>query len=194
MGRTLGELDKLSRDLLIEGSLDYIKRLQKIVGDDGFVTYGFGTLLGIVREGGLIDGDDDIDVLIISKLDKKDILEQMNNTLERLGEDLLDCWHLDGQCRYKRDLKLTGQFHMRSEIDGSAIDGFWAWFEGDDLVFCQWGNCGRIDITPMNASFEGHEVKIPKDSAKMLKYLFGDWQVPSDKKIDRKRRGRYLYE
>jgi lipopolysaccharide cholinephosphotransferase len=182
------------KEILVASAKNLVSHLQELLKEKAFVTYGFGTLLGIAREGKVIETDDDIDLLIICKGDRAEVKQQMQDTYKTLYQEgvLTKVWYLGGAGPFKEGLRLTGQAHVETPLQGKNLDIFWAWFDGKDLIYCQWGNSGEIDITPVKAKFEGMEVEIPKDYDKTLKYLYGDWRVPRQEKSKLKRAS-YLY-
>lgn len=130
-----------------------------------------GTLLGVVRDGRLIDHDDDVDLAVILRADSAEAavaewaaLRAALKAEGRLAEDEMESNAI---------LKLTG-------ADGVAFDLFPAWFEGDAFFVYphSHGDLTRQDVLPLSpCAHSGH--MIPADPAKMLANNYGSgWQSP----------------
>lgn len=130
-----------------------------------------GTLLGVVRDGRLIDHDDDVDLAVILRADSAEAavaewaaLRAALKAEGRLAEDEMESNAI---------LKLTG-------ADGVAFDLFPAWFEGDAFFVYphSHGDLTRQDVLPLSpCAHSGH--MIPADPARMLANNYGSgWQSP----------------
>ena len=82
--------------------------------------------------------------------------------------------------------KTSGQMHVSSPDKKVCIDVWVSCFINDDYYSIQ--NIYKImkksDVVPLTVgSIRGIEFKVPKDSEKILKHLYGeDWHIPQKKK------------
>ncbi len=164
--RTFGE--KAGDDIFakLDAELEPVVRLGKPI-----ILYA-GTLLGHVREGGLIDHDDDVDFAVyLGESTLEGVAEKwIEYQRELLANDCLDTKLL------KRNIPV---FKVKNNL-GIAIDLFPAWTEN-----------GRFSVYPysMNAlpesaifplkSLDGGEIMLPKDAPALLAQSYGDnWRIP----------------
>lgn len=141
---------------------------------------GFGSLLGSVREGKLIDGDYDIDLcFIIPEEDKYNATVKLFTFLNKKG--LLKrifyqngCWQ-DHPKKFNNPL--YGQAHIL--INGHIIDLFAAWIKDGQYWTVQWGNIGS-DLGELVSPLENNTFKIPADYNTILTNLYGSWEKPED--------------
>lgn len=130
-----------------------------------------GTLLGVVRDGKLIDHDDDVDLALILQSDNEaDAAEEWRQLWARLGElGLSGTGGLDTPGIYK----LKGQ-------DGCEIDLFPAWVkEGRMYIYPHtYGDLSADDVLPLTpCGVSGRPM--PAEPEKMLAVNYGPgWREP----------------
>lgn len=144
---------------------------------------GFGTLLGAVRGGKLIDGDYDIDICYLSKYnDRNNILEECRELYEIFVSKgwIIKYWGLDYKPKSLIEPISTpfGQAHI--QIGKFVIDLFTAWVdESGNYNTCQWGNLA-IHQGFKKVKIEDETFNIPVNYNDILTKLYGDYKTPSD--------------
>jgi glycerol-3-phosphate cytidylyltransferase len=156
----------------------------------------FGSLLGAVREGGMIEGDSDVDVCYLSKKNNKsEVIKEITGIYKLLASKgvFVKSFNKD----YVEDVDISqpfGQCHVNTR--GVVIDLFTSWIEDGEYWTCQWGCLGKAtDLLPFKiVEFDSLRFKAPKNSEGILKKLYGDWKTPKKEKasiyVERKA---YLY-
>ncbi len=176
--------------------VEQIKRLEALLPEyDIYIHYG--TLLGSVREQGLIGHDTDIDVAYISKYHKP---EEVEAEMIDIYRRLLDAGVLDIYWKQERtpewfvaetsptyDIQEpVGQAHIVFDDPEQPIDLYTTWIDekGDyynPLEPTAW--CKGKDLYPFKkGSLEGLEFNIPNNSESLLEHHYGDWRTPRDEK------------
>jgi len=159
-----------------------------------------GTLLGAIRNNDVIPHDNDYDINILVPGDTGDeVRKNLVNICKILKENgLLYAMFIKGKSKQfdtqeKDYINSSGQMHISSPDKKVCIDVWVSCFINDDYYSIQ--NIYKImkksDVVPLTvSSIRGIEFKVPKDSEKILKHLYGeDWKVPQKKKpITPKRR------
>lgn len=129
-----------------------------------------GTLLGVVRDGRLIDHDDDIDLAIILRANSVEtaISEWKELRAALKAEGRLDEEQMDGNAIFK----LTGATDVNFDL-------FPSWFEEDSFFVYphSYGDLTRQDVLPLSACPHSGYM-IPSDPAKMLANNYGaGWEM-----------------
>jgi len=140
--------------------------LYSISGVSWFV--GYGTLLGVVRNGSCIDGDDDIDIMI-----DRAFVPEIKQKLDMLGIEL-QINHSGILKTRETDLFASVDFYC-CYVDGATFTDPWEraiWLECRD----QYGNIPT-------ASFGNHVVNIPFGATSKLEARYGDWKTPANTKL-----------
>jgi len=125
-----------------------------------------GTLLGVVREGHLLDHDHDTDIAVIAPADHHAI----KHALCKLGFAMTQTFGVPEH-----------GFEMRFERDGVWTDVFWDYLDGDVLWHACWdeGKMMRYEVTrfnPVPCDALGFPAFIPHDSERYLAETYGDWR------------------
>ena len=148
----------------------------------------FGTLLGAVREKGLIDGDYDIDLCYLSNYHTaKEVEQEMIEIIKDLKKkDVLgNCFIRDkGYIKKEEplgDIKPRGQFHLLTK--NGIVDIFASWIdEKGDFYTPYLGNIhGQASqyFPLVKTTLYGKEVKMPNNAEKLVEILYGkDWRIP----------------
>jgi hypothetical protein len=142
----------------------------------------FGTLLGYVREGKLIDSDDDIDICYLSNFtDVKGVISECQLIYKKLYERnvLLRYWDSDYNRHRRIGKPPFGQAHVI--MWDHCIDLFTSWKDiSGNYWTCQYGNFGKTEFRKV--TFYGYDFNIPTETNKILTRLFGDWKTPASDK------------
>ncbi len=126
----------------------------------------YGTLLGIVREGNFIYGDDDVDMLAPKS--------QRDAILRRVAQ--------------ASDLEVTNSTPDILQLDYNGIGPFDIYFyepRGDDILLRWDGDLlyAAADIFPTKPmEFHGYVVAMPRNPTGLLEQTYGDdWRTPQCK-------------
>lgn len=152
-------IKQINRDIAIKN----LKLLAKVFNEAGIkVRPAFGSMLGIVREGNLIEWDEDIDLCILDVEEEKFKTTLWN--LKAVGFDLI---------RYER----RGLYSIMK--DGEYIDIYvftkvspQIYVTGAAFVLSKYL---EVDFS---LDFKGIQVFIPKDYDEYLTFQYGDWRTP----------------
>lgn len=173
------DLDSASRSLANSANLRFVS--SHFSQYEWFIF--FGTLLGAIREGQLIKGDDDIDIYVAKKH-----RDEVTKLLEKLG-----CTVTDNRCPYF--LQVTRE--ENGNLGFIDIYFYEANSERLEERYNFTGNWARPEYTlhiPLELIFplqtttvENINVFIPNWSRACLEYLYGrNWQIPLAKKFQYK--------
>lgn len=171
-----------------------VNKVQYILKDMGYDSYlGYGTLLGVVREGKLIEHDDDIDIIILFK-DNKNIINNYINLLWKFKEIGLlskvfmkNYYLFEDSIASKEQIKYpTGQAHLKGY--GVTIDLWLDWVEDENYINGCFGSFGEVykyfpldQVTYNNHNGESYSLSIPNNAQIMLEYIYGKEWIKSIK-------------
>ena len=129
----------------------------------------YGTLLGCIRDNDFIPHDDDVDVCFLAD---EEGLDAAVDEFRKIVRTLTTAGHVI-------QFDSSAQFHWR--LQGTSLDVFMAWIEGDRLyMYNAGGTFSRDQIFPLvNREFKGHQVLIPNESEALLEMIYGPrWRIP----------------
>lgn len=185
-----------SGDLSYDKKIEILTKLKDFKIRDNEIFLQGGTLLGAVREHGLIDHDDDIDIVYLSKY----------HTIPEIKKEMLEIYQelIDKGIMYKYfDTSYSPVFDFNSLVDGRGqchiyigdmlVDLWTSWIDEDgDMNFCDVSKiCKQTDILPLRIeTLYDIEFKVPKEAEKLLEKIYGpDWKIPQQKKPSIERKG-----
>ncbi|MDN5894611.1 MAG: class I SAM-dependent methyltransferase, partial [Nocardioides sp.] len=175
----LGEfrLSKLHDTEWQERVIALYERTRQVVKDkfgyDVFVTYG--TLLGLVREGGYIGHDCDFDAAYVSNF----------RTGPEAAAELVEISLALLEAGFPVDLRQRVLHVHDPEDPEQNIDLFHTFFDEEDQLRFPWGVAGTSKLTraEMSGTHEGHlpggAVLVPNNEEAFVAHLYGDdWRLP----------------
>lgn len=128
---------------------------------------GFGTLLGAIREGNFIAGDQDIDIIVLEKDEDKLIRAVQSSVFGIMKLKLLRV-HSPYLISIGDQDQYEDIYIFRNQ--GNGYYGCWEYRIEQE----------RLE-NPDTMGFMGFEFLIPKDPESYLERVYGDWKTPSDK-------------
>ncbi len=145
----------------------------------------FGTLLGITRHGGPIDGDDDIDFLLpmtarskIVELIRISDFEFSPVTLVPLCEDVIQI----RKTIEKHDLLIDFYFYTQDIEDNCILKWHFIDARLEPHNFLRFSK--KFIESELISDFGSIEVSLPKQSRKVVKFLYGrNWKKPLEKHV-----------
>ena len=133
-----------------------------------------GTLLGLVREGKLLDYDNDIDL---------GVLMEAQDEADAAAEWIALCDRLIAAGVGVERSSWSGVTLKLNKIGPFGVDLFPAWIDGSGQVFVYphtFGDLSRAQLLPF-AEHGATGLKIPADAEAMLASNYGDsWRVPNE--------------
>jgi hypothetical protein len=174
-----------------------LKRLLGILNHLGVKPFLWaGTLLGAVREQGLIAGDTDMDIAYISKYENP---HEVHNEMIELYKTLFSMGILEAFFDQDRNKFIhqppttgLGQCHitLNTEFDEIPIVDMFTMWKKDGRFYDPWfGDIGDAnDFIYKEDAVELYGVKFPglENPYPLLEKLYGDWQTPRKEKGDKR--------
>jgi len=139
----------------------------------------FGTLLGITRDKGLIDGDDDIDFYVNLK-DRFKLIENLKNNNIEVDLTLSvnkNNYFLQIKRVFNKKILITDFYFYETDIEKNFIIERWN-FEGGTHDASKYLRIPKIFIFPLKKIlFKSVEIFIPKESELTCEFLYGiNWK------------------
>ena len=161
----------------IDEKTNYLKaasKATKILNEEGWPTYfSYGTILGLIRDGDLIEHDDDIDLTTIVK---PELIAQYGTPIKAL-EEKLKAVGLNPRGEFK--------YHRHITIDGYTLDVFVAVENKDLITMCCHKLCDipKESVYPLESrifsSYKSTQIITPCKPIDFLEAYYGKtWQTP----------------
>jgi hypothetical protein len=161
-----------------------LTRITSILEDILYIPF-YGTLLGLIRDGATILGDDDVDLVI--RIEDRD---RVISLLNAAGIDIqLEKWpnNID-RCFLQTKLQTATS---TGYVDIYFVESF------NNKLIDRWSFWGKPHVRPcytkfpkewlfdtIDLQFQGKNIRVPKDSENTLRYLYGkSWRKPAKKGI-----------
>lgn len=165
--------EKLNAALL--WAIGFLKQA-RVPPSEWFVSYG--TLLGLLRESSCIDGDDDVDIVIM-----KDAFDKLWRFARCTSSATASRIHTVRKSKYSGIAREC--FMQLRSPDGVLVEFYMAERrDTDTTIFDWWSNLLWKDALPTETlRWRGVDVSVPRDPTDKVERLYGkDWRVPQQKK------------
>lgn len=176
----------INRRNLHQHGAEVFNRIYKLMNERGYVYFAnYGTLLGVTREQGYIEGDDDIDFAISAGGARpEDLIElfadapdfkfwygfEWNGRITELTFSCLEV-HVDFFFQYIEDG--VNYSHWYDPVDGR-------WFDAEGFRF-PFRRPIPIAKDVRDITVNGCVIPVPSNADEILTSCYGDWRTPVDK-------------
>ena len=169
---------QISKNISVEENENNLIYFSKLFVNVEYFIF-FGTLLGITRDKGLIDGDDDIDFYVNLK-DRFKLIENLKNNNIEVDLTLSvnkNNYFLQIKRVFNKKILITDFYFYETDIEKNFIIERWN-FEGDTHDTSKYLRIPKIFIFPLKKIlFKSVEIFIPKESELTCEFLYGiNWK------------------
>jgi hypothetical protein len=172
----------------VEFNLDNLRYVSERLGDIPYFIF-YGTLLGYVREGSIIVGDDDIDLFVEDRYKAEifDVFQGSELQMRRRQKRFQTPHFAQGLRRFEDEPTFVDFYLYENNEDAAFIIDRWN-FAG------QWRNRETDVHIPKSliypcrpATMQGIPITIPANPEACCEFLYGpDWKTPRAKKTEYK--------
>lgn len=175
----------LKRHSIQKHGLSYLSEVTKALNERGILSFAdFGTLLGIIREQGLLKHDLDIDVgvMITSETDYRTI----SSVMEKLHYVKSREFTIDGRVKeqsyFRKFIKVDLQYYTGDPEDSALMNCYLFYNPGRDPSETRWKSvvkkCPRVKSV-RSVAVQGHPIDVPDNAEDILVYKYGpNWKKP----------------
>jgi phosphorylcholine metabolism protein LicD len=170
-----------------EFGLDLVKKVCTALNSKNIPYFiDFGTLLGIIRDHGLVPGDDDVDMGIY--LEDEGLRPVIKSTMESIGFVQKSKFNFHGkiveECFRYKDICVDFFYYDVDKWKTSATCHYF-YLKPTDRDLTKW-RAVRSDFAPIEdfvfLDFEGVQMRIPNPPEKALESRYGpNWRIPISK-------------
>ena len=169
---------QISKNISVEENENNLIYFSKLFVNVEYFIF-FGTLLGITRDKGLIDGDDDIDFYVNLK-DRFKLIENLKNNNIEVDLTLSvnkNNYFLQIKRVFNKKILITDFYFYETDIEKNFIIERWN-FEGGTHDASKYLRIPKIFIFPLKKIlFKSVEIFIPKESELTCEFLYGiNWK------------------
>ena len=169
---------QISKNISVEENENNLIYFSKLFVNVEYFIF-FGTLLGITRDKGLIDGDDDIDFYVNLK-DRFKLIENLKNNNIEVDLTLSvnkNNYFLQIKRVFNKKILITDFYFYETDIEKNFIIERWN-FEGGTHDTSKYLRIPKIFIFPLKKIlFKSVEIFIPKESELTCEFLYGiNWK------------------
>lgn len=163
-----------------------VSEIQKITSElnknDIMAFADFGTLLGLIREGKLLNGDGDIDIGIV--VNDNNTLRKADLIMEEMGYKLLREFTINNditeQSYLKNHIKIDFQIYFLVDKDDMFCYLFYN--PSGDAREKQWKSvikkCPRVKAVK-EITIQDHKIFVPTNAEEIISYKYGaNWRIP----------------
>ena len=152
------------RDALLSKSYDVIERFDKSLSESGIqYSLGFGSMLGAVREHGIIGHDADMDTLIWAENDNFKLVKE---SLERAGFVRTRCFLIENgklgrEETYEYNSVPIDIFYIYPPVDELPYTAYYIPVEGYRTPRISMKEAGRVQAIRLDRPYEKEYIKVP---------------------------------
>lgn len=159
---------------LTDAVINHFDGIMKRYDLDYFIAAG--TCLGIIRDGGYINGDQDVDMCVL--YESQEQIEKIKSELQRFGFEMKGIDYTNHEDVIKKYGKVPSGIHFF--LHDILIDVHPMYKVNDSYYF---SNICKFDCSIFNdfglIEYNDIVLRIPRDVEKYLKSMYLDWQTPT---------------
>lgn len=176
--------DLYHRILFKKNGLKYLSEVTEALNDGGVTAFAtFGSLLGLIREGGILKHDRDIDIGVI--YESSETYAAIETIFENMGFCRTHEFSVNGEAKErsytKRHIKIDIHYYLKDE--DTKLMFCWLFYGPiPDTCNREWYSvikeCPRVSKLRILRSGR-HRIYVPENAEELLEYKYGkNWRIP----------------